>query len=71
MSTRLESNTEDLTLTRFRAAEETMLLLSRERTREENPSDRFFDTLRLTREEARTLAEDLLLFANEEERSLL
>ena len=70
MSTELESNTEDLTLTRFAGSEETMLLLSRSRTREENPSDRFFDTLRLTRNEALTLAEDLLAFANEEETPL-
>jgi|13_taG_2_1085334.scaffolds.fasta_scaffold96730_1 hypothetical protein len=70
MSTRLTSNTEELTLTRFAGSEETMLLLSRARTREENPSDRFFDTLRLTREEARSLAEDLMDFANNEETPL-
>lgn len=67
--TRLESNTDNLSLTRFAGRYETMVNLTRPRDTQRTLAESFFDSLTLTREEARTLANDLLAFANQEERA--
>ena len=68
MATDLKSNTEDVMLTRFYGGEARGTCVQVTTTYTTDPAD-FFKHISLTREQARTLAEDLMAFAthNEEE----
>jgi len=68
MATDLKSNTQDVMLTRFWGGEDRGTCVQVTTTYTANPAD-FFKHISVTREEARTLAEDLMAFAthNEEE----
>jgi hypothetical protein len=68
MATDLKSNTEDVMLTRFWGGEQRGTCVQVTTTYTADPKD-FFKHISLTREEARTVAEDLMAFAthNEEE----
>ena len=68
MATDLKSNTEDVMLTRFYGGEARGTCVQVTTTYTPDPRD-FFKHISLTREQARTLAEDLMAFAthNEEE----
>jgi hypothetical protein len=66
MSTELRSRTDDVTMTRFWAGLEQKVQVTAPRPQNLGPlttADKFFQSLQLTREEARTLALDLLMFA--------
>ncbi len=64
MSTDLRSRTEDVSLTRFwGAGRGTCVQVTMPRTTKLDPTDQFFTSLQLTREQAMTLARDLLDFA--------
>lgn len=68
MATDLKSNTEDVSLTRFYGGEDRGTCVQVTTTYTTDPKD-FFKHISLTREQARTVAEDLMAFAthNEEE----
>jgi len=66
MATELKSTTEDVSLTRFYGGENRGTCVQVTTTYTADPAD-FFKHISLTREEARTVAQDLLAFANEEE----
>ena len=66
MATDLKSTTEDVMLTRFYGGEDRGTCVQVTTTYTAEPGD-FFKHIRLTRDEARTVAEDLLAFANSEE----
>jgi len=72
MSTDLKSRTTDVSLTRFwgglRGA---CVQVTMPRTTKLDPTDQFFTSLQLTREQALTLARDLLDFACEDEQEQL
>ena len=69
MSTDLKSRTEDVSLTRFfgGAQRGPCVLVTMPRTVKLDPTDQLFTSLQLTRQQALTLARDLLDFASEEE----
>jgi len=68
MSTDLKSRTEDVSLTRFWGGMRgSCVQVSMPRTTKLDLSDQFFTSLQLTREQALTLARDLLDFACEDE----
>jgi len=62
MATELKSTTEDVSLTRFWGGEQRGTCVQVTTTYTANPED-FFKHISLTRDEARTLAADLLDFA--------
>ena len=68
MATELKSTTEDVSLTRFYGGEGRGTCVQVTTTYTADPKD-FFKHISLTREQARTVAEDLMAFAthNEEE----
>ena len=68
MATELKSTTEDVSLTRFYGGAARGTCVQVTTTYTADPKD-FFKHISLTREEARTVAEDLMAFAtyNEEE----
>ena len=68
MSTDLKSRTEDVSLTRFWGGlRGSCVQVTMPRTTKLDPTDQFFTSLQLTREQALTLARDLLDFACEDE----
>jgi len=69
MSTDLNSRTKDVDLTRFLGGERrgSCLLVTMPRTTKLDPTDQFFTSLQLTREQALTMARDLLDFACKDE----
>ena len=68
MSTDLKSRTEDVSLTRFWGGRRgSCVQVTMPRTTKLDPTDQFFTSLQLTREQALTLARDLLDFACEDE----
>jgi len=70
MSTDLKSSTQDISLTRFWAGLEQKVSVTMprpERERELTTADAFFTSIQLTRDEARTLALDLLRFSEAQE----
>ena len=68
MSTDLKSRTEAVNLTRFWGGRRgACVQVTMPRTTKLDPTDRFFTSLHLTREQALTLARDLLDFACEDE----
>jgi len=70
MSTQLKSTTHDVTLTRFWAGLEQKIQVTAPRPSNLGPvttADKFFSSLSLTRDEARTLALDLFRFAEAQE----
>ena len=70
MSTQLKSTTHDVTLTRFWAGLEQKIQVTAPRPSNLGPvttADKFFSSLSLTRDEARTLALDLFRFAESQE----
>ena len=76
MSTELKTNTDGVNLTRFFGGESrgVCLNISRKKwdtTQPAGPWDQFFDNVQLTRQEAETLAQDLLSFAQGKEESLI
>ena len=66
MATDLKSKTEDVMLTRFYGGENRGTCVQVTTTYTANPAD-FFKHVSFTREQARTVAEDLMAFANSEE----
>ena len=66
MATDLKSTTEDVMLTRFYGGENRGTCVQVTTTYTADPAD-FFKHVSFTREQARTVAEDLLAFANSEE----
>jgi hypothetical protein len=74
MSTELKSRTPDVSLTRFWGGLEQKVQVTAPRPSNLGPlttADKFFQSLQLTREEARSLALDLLMFAEGVEQSEL
>ena len=70
MSTQLQSTTQDVTLTRFWAGLEKKVQVTAPRPSNLGPvttADKFFSSMSLTRDEARTLALDLLRFSESQE----
>ena len=70
MSTELQSTTQDVTLARFWAGLEQKVQVTAPRPSNLGPvttADKFFSSLSLTRDEARTLALDLFRFAESQE----
>jgi hypothetical protein len=70
MSTELKSTTQDVTLTRFWAGLEQKVQVTAPRPSNLGPvtsADKFFSSMSLTRDEARTLALDLFRFAESQE----
>jgi hypothetical protein len=68
MSTDLKSRTTDVSLTRFWGGRRgSCVQVTMPRTTKLDPTDQFFTSLQLTREQAMTLARDLLDFACEDE----
>jgi len=68
MSTDLKSRTTDVSLTRFWGGMRgSCVQVTMPRTTKLDPTDQFFTSLQLTREQALTLARDLLDFACEDE----
>ena len=69
MSTDLKSRTKDVSLTRFFGGADrlTCVLVTMPRSVKLDPTDRLFTSLQLTRDQALTLARDLLDFAHEDE----
>ena len=70
MSTQLQSTTQDVTLTRFWAGLEQKVQVTAPRPNNLGPvttADKFFSSMSLTRDEARTLALDLFRFAESQE----
>lgn len=67
MATDLRSNTEGLQLTRFWGGENRGVCVQVTSTYRNLASNEFFQYVTLSREEARTLANDLLAFANKRE----
>ena len=69
MSTDIKSRTKDVSLTRFFGGVQRgpCVLVTMPRTVKLDPTDRFFTSLQLTREQALTLARDLLDFAHKDE----
>ena len=68
MSTDLKSRTTDVSLTRFWGGRRgSCVQVTMPRTTKLDPTDQFFTSLQLTREQALTLARDLLDFACEDE----
>ena len=65
MSTDLKSRTKDVSLTRFWGGDKrgACVQVTMPRTTKLDPTDQFFTSLQLTREQAMTLARDLLDFA--------
>lgn len=69
MSTDLKSRTKDVSLTRFWGGRRgACVQVTMPRDTELVPTDRFFNSVQLTREQALTLARDLLDFACEDEK---
>ena len=66
MATELKSTTEDVSLTRFYGGKNRGTCVQVTTTYTADPAD-FFKHVSFTREEARTVAQDLMAFANEEE----
>ena len=66
MATELKSTTEDVSLTRFWGGEGRGTCVQVTTTYTANPAD-FFKHISLTREEARTVAQDLMAFAEGKE----
>ena len=66
MATELKSTTEDVSLTRFYGGNSRGTCVQVTTTYTADPAD-FFKHVSFTREQARTVAEDLLAFANSEE----
>ena len=66
MATDLKSKTEDVMLTRFYGGENRGTCVQVTTTYTADPKD-FFKHVSFTREQARTVAEDLMAFANSEE----
>lgn len=66
MATELKSTTPDVSLTRFYGGEQRGTCVQVTTTYTTNPSD-FFKHVSFTRQEARSLAQDLLAFANGDE----
>ena len=66
MATELKSTTEDVSLTRFYGGKDRGTCVQVTTTYTAEPAD-FFKHISLTREEARTVAQDLMAFANKEE----
>ena len=62
MATELKSTTEDVSLTRFYGGQDRGVCVQVTTTYTADPKD-FFKHIRLTRDEARTLAADLAAFA--------
>jgi len=67
MATDLKSNTEDVMLTRFYGGEDRGTCVQVTTTYTADPKD-FFKHISLTREQARTVAEDLMAFATHNEK---
>jgi hypothetical protein len=70
MSTDLKSSTQDVSLTRFWAGLEQKVQVTTPRASNLGPlttADKFFQSVQLTRDEARTLALDLFRFAEAQE----
>ena len=70
MSTELKSSTQDVSLTRFWAGLEQKVQVTTPRASNLGPltsADKFFQSIQLTRDEARTLALDLFRFAEQQE----
>ena len=70
MSTDLKSSTQDVSLTRFWAGLEQKVQVTTPRASNLGPlttADKFFQSIQLTRDEARTLALDLFRFAEDQE----
>lgn len=70
MATELKSTTEDVSLTRFWGGAARGTCVQVTTTYTANPAD-FFKHISLTREEARTVAEDLMAFATAQEEALV
>ena len=69
MSTDLKSSTQDVSLTRFWAGLEQKAQVTTPRASNLGPlttADKFFQSIQLTRDEARTLALDLFRFAEDQ-----
>ena len=70
MSTDLKSSTQDVSLTRFWGGLEQKVQVTTPRASNLGPlttADKFFQSIQLTRDEARTLALDLFRFAEAQE----
>ena len=69
MSTDLKSRTKDVSLTRFWGGDKrgACVQVTMPRTTKLDPTDQFFTSMSFTREDAMTLARDLLDFACEDE----
>jgi hypothetical protein len=70
MSTDLKSSTQDVSLTRFWAGLEQKVQVTTPRSSNLGPlttADKFFQSIQLTRDEARSLALDLFRFAEHQE----
>lgn len=70
MSTDLKSSTQDVSLTRFWAGLEQKVQVTTPRANNLGPlstADKFFQSIQLTRDEARSLALDLFRFAEGQE----
>ena len=70
MATDLKSTTHNVSMTRFWGGDKgtsVQLTVHRDHTKRRSTADLFFDSIAVNREQARTLAEDLLAFANANE----